>query len=75
VVDKVTCGKIISSFLRGMDKMENITGRDSQNAEKSLRKPYQAPQLVNLGQIQTLVQAGSNEGNDGATNALCCGVS
>jgi hypothetical protein len=55
--------------------MEDITGRDSQNAEKSLRKPYQAPQLINLGQIQTLVQSGSSIGNDGNTCTNCCAVS
>jgi hypothetical protein len=56
--------------------MEDIgTVRDNQNAEKSLRKPYQAPQLVNLGQIQSLVQMGNNAGNDGCTETSCCAVS
>jgi hypothetical protein len=56
--------------------MEDIgIGQDSQDAGKSLRKPYQAPQLVNLGQIQSLVQNGSNPGNDGDTNSIGCGVS
>jgi len=56
--------------------MEDIgTMRDSQSAEKSLRKPYQAPQLVNLGQIQSLVQMGPNCGNDGVPCATDCAVS
>jgi hypothetical protein len=55
--------------------MEDITGRDGQSAEKNLRKPYQAPQLVSLGQIQSLVQGGNLEGNEGATCASCCAVS
>jgi hypothetical protein len=56
--------------------MEDIgTVRHGQSAEKSLRKPYQVPQLVNLGQIQSLVQGADSPGNDGPINATDCAVS
>jgi hypothetical protein len=53
--------------------MEDIgRGQDSQGTDKSLRKPYQRPQLTNLGQIQSLVQMGNAVGNDGCTNGAFC---
>jgi len=55
--------------------MEDITRRDSQNVEKNLRRPYQAPQLVNLGQIQSLVQGGNQAGNEASCDGSCCAVS
>jgi hypothetical protein len=43
------------------------TKAEGLSEEKGVRKPYHSPELVNLGQIQSLVQSGNFSGNDGNT--------
>lgn len=40
------------------------TNAGQENLTQEVRKPYQAPQLVNLGEIQSVVQMVSGPGPD-----------
>jgi hypothetical protein len=44
--------------------MENMNA-GQENRTQDSRKPYQTPQLINLGEIQAIVQAGPTSGPDG----------
>jgi hypothetical protein len=50
-------------------------GQDNQRTEKNLRRPYHTPQLVNLGEIQSIVQGGNMSGNEAGCNGVMCAVS
>ncbi len=43
--------------------MENTNARQ-ENQVQDIRKTYHAPQLLNLGEIQSIVQAGPGSGPD-----------
>lgn len=47
---------------------DNGTNQEILNNDKNGRLLYHPPQLISLGQIQSLVQAGNSTGSDG-TNA------
>jgi hypothetical protein len=52
--------------------MENTSTSQGSNGEVRVRKSYHTPQLISLGEIQSIIQEGNAHGNDGgafSTNA------
>jgi hypothetical protein len=56
--------------------MEN-TGNEQTNRvkENQVRQPYHAPQLILLGEIQSIIQSKAFPGNDGTPCGFNCAVS
>lgn len=51
--------------------MENININSNQGIqEETVRRSYKTPQLISLGEIQSLIQAGVGNGSDGCANSL-----
>jgi hypothetical protein len=49
----------------------NGTELDNFNENSEARLPYHAPELVNLGQIQAIIRAGSAPGPEGGLGTTC----
>jgi len=56
----------------GIEIMQNTNvGVETFSEDRQPRLPYHAPELISLGQIQSIVQFGSACGTDGRGGACC----
>jgi hypothetical protein len=52
--------------------METVsTDQERLGDEKQLRRPYCAPELTRLGEVQILTECGGELGNDGMHGGFC----
>jgi hypothetical protein len=54
------------------ENMENVRNEEYNSPEASpSRRPYRAPELVSLGEIQSIIQIGCHPGNDTSNFGMC----